>query len=397
MQIVKQHGAWHVRYYENDEDGNRVRRMKRLVAISDQYRNKGDVISLARRVAPTDTHNAPEASLPFSEFVEQYFLPDIERQVRERKREPATLKFYREVYDNHLHDRVGMIPLAAFTTADAQRLLDSIDLSHQSLLRIKTGISAVFSYAKRINVIGVSGVNPVIGTKVEGRRTKPERYAYSLDEIEFMLKKLPEPARTVVAAAGLTGFSASEIRGLQWRDITDGEISVERKVWRTHVGATKTTERQAAIPVIPLLKEILDEHRKRVKPETDEEFVFKGERKGFALHLDNLSRRVITPIIGERWHGWHAFRRGLGTNLFKLGTADTTIQRILRHSDVETTRQHYIVLESGQVQKKAMKRFSNALKGWKVSGHVRKNGRQQTASKLEIASKIAVKAEVAQW
>jgi integrase len=42
------------------------------------------------------------------------------------------------------------------------------------------------------------------------------------------------------------------------------------------------------------------------------------------------------------WHGWHAFRRGLATNLHDLGVDDLTIQRILRHSDVTTTRKSYI-------------------------------------------------------
>jgi len=32
------------------------------------------------------------------------------------------------------------------------------------------------------------------------------------------------------------------------------------------------------------------------------------------------------------WHGWHAFRRGLATNLHALGVDDKTIQAILRHS-----------------------------------------------------------------
>jgi integrase len=50
------------------------------------------------------------------------------------------------------------------------------------------------------------------------------------------------------------------------------------------------------------------------------------------------SRRSDLP----EWHGWHAFRRGLATNLNDLGVLDLTIQRILRHSDVTTTRQAYI-------------------------------------------------------
>jgi len=43
-----------------------------------------------------------------------------------------------------------------------------------------------------------------------------------------------------------------------------------------------------------------------------------------------------------QWSGWHGFRRGLATNLNALGVSDLTIQRILRHGDVSTTRRAYI-------------------------------------------------------
>ncbi|MGB9431875.1 MAG: hypothetical protein WBQ89_06510 [Candidatus Acidiferrum sp.] len=34
------------------------------------------------------------------------------------------------------------------------------------------------------------------------------------------------------------------------------------------------------------------------------------------------------------WRGWHAFRRGLATNLHALGIPDREIQGILRHSNI---------------------------------------------------------------
>ncbi|HTJ86030.1 MAG TPA: hypothetical protein VL349_02125 [Terriglobales bacterium] len=42
------------------------------------------------------------------------------------------------------------------------------------------------------------------------------------------------------------------------------------------------------------------------------------------------------------WYGFHAFRRGLATNLRALGVDDLTIKEILRHSDVSVTRASYI-------------------------------------------------------
>jgi integrase len=49
------------------------------------------------------------------------------------------------------------------------------------------------------------------------------------------------------------------------------------------------------------------------------------------------------------WRGWHAFRRGLATNLHALGVDDKTIQRILRHSNVAMTQKAYIKTMPRQV------------------------------------------------
>jgi integrase len=50
-----------------------------------------------------------------------------------------------------------------------------------------------------------------------------------------------------------------------------------------------------------------------------------------------------------QWHGWHAFRRGLATNLHTLRVDDKTIQAILRHSNISLTMNVYVksVAESG--------------------------------------------------
>ena len=55
---------------------------------------------------------------------------------------------------------------------------------------------------------------------------------------------------------------------------------------------------------------------------------------------DNMVRRVIAPV--SKWHGWHAFRRGLATNLHAIGIDDKTIQAISRHSNVGLTMNVYV-------------------------------------------------------
>ena len=50
------------------------------------------------------------------------------------------------------------------------------------------------------------------------------------------------------------------------------------------------------------------------------------------------------------WHGWHAFRRGLATNLHRLGVPDKIIQAILRHSNVAVTQSCYIKTVGADVE-----------------------------------------------
>src|SRR5579864_8372781 len=66
---------------------------------------------------------------------------------------------------------------------------------------------------------------------------------------------------------------------------------------------------------------------------------------GKPLNFDELAFRVIKPALtksGMAWHGWHAFRRGLATNLYRLGVKDKVIQAILRHSNLSTTMNVYV-------------------------------------------------------
>jgi integrase len=65
-------------------------------------------------------------------------------------------------------------------------------------------------------------------------------------------------------------------------------------------------------------------------------------------------------MVLPEWRGWHAFRRGLATNLNRLGVDDSVIQRILRHSTVAVTQACYIKTASEDA-KAAMQKLETAL------------------------------------
>lgn len=213
------------------------------------------------------------------------------------------------------------------------------------------------------------GANPVKLAEIpafapNGAETKP----YSLEEIGAMLKVLSEPSATAVATAAFTGPRLGELRGLVWEsyepapdDESLGWLNVTRSVWRNSVGDPKTATSKAPVPVIPKLAQRLDAHRKRC-----------GDRRtgpifassvGHPLDLNACYQREMKDVLkraGISWHGWHGFRRGLASNLNRPGVDDSVIQRILRHSTVATTQNHYIKTASPDAIA-AMRQFSEAL------------------------------------
>jgi integrase len=140
---------------------------------------------------------------------------------------------------------------------------------------------------------------------------------------------------------------------------------------------------KAPIPIIPKLVAKLEAHRARLgKPKTGPIF---RNGAGNEVDPDSLLHRMILPALEvcetcskpesehgrlphkyERnkvlpeWRGWHAFRRGLATNLNRLGVDDSVIQRIMRHSNVAVTQACYIKTASEDA-KAAMQKLETAL------------------------------------
>jgi integrase len=380
--IFKARGVWYVRYFDTrvvNGEVKRVRIAKQIAQVREKINGVLTTITKAKArdlAKPTLTKvnqpdRTPETAVSLVDFVERIYLPRMEQQKR-----PSTVKGYRDIWGNHLKGRSVGLWMREIRTCDIQRILDEIAqpgiLSGNSLRHIKSQISGIFSYAKQQGYF--DGENPARNTAIPPARLSEETYAYSLEEIGQILSVLPEPAATVFAVAAFTGARRGEIRGLMWENYQDGEIQITRSIWRGHITEPKTRKSRGAIPVIAPLAKRLELHRAR-----------SGNRKsgimfpnlsGSPMDLGNLLNRSILPALNRcaacgkpkeecqkssredeggaprhsferdkilaEWHGWHAARRGLGTNLYRLGVPEKTIQAILRHANVSTTNTYYI-------------------------------------------------------
>jgi integrase len=201
-------------------------------------------------------------------------------------------------------------------------------------------LSAIFRHAIQQGYL--TGANPIREASIPTAPEGEETYAYTLPEVMTMLRLLPDPARTIVAVAAFAGLRRSEIRGLEWQDYSGGEIRVMRSVWESVVNEPKTRKSKAPVPCILPLQRLIDAYKlSRGNPSVGPIF---ATIKGTSLSLNNVLNRQILPMLNgcihcqksekdhgkekheyerstarPQWHGWHAFRRGLATNLTILG------------------------------------------------------------------------------
>jgi integrase len=318
-----------------------VQKAHKLVEAVGDYRTKAAVRKLAEEfLAPlNDSRTSPQSVMSLGRFVQGRYLPFVETH-----RRISTYHGYRNMWKGYLQPHDG-IALRDFRTADVERILERIaqanDLTGTTLQHIKAFLSGVFRYAKRQGVI--HSENPVRDAVLPKAKAAEDTYAYSLEEITQMLCVLPEPAATIVAAASFTGARKSELRGFRWEDYDGEQVRISQSYWRSHRQEPKTRKSRAPVPVIAQLTERLNLHR-QLSGNPSSGLMFQSPARK-PMNLDALARDVIRPALnkhGLEWHGWHAFRRGLATNLHRLGVADETIQRILRHSTVAVTQNCYI-------------------------------------------------------
>jgi len=322
-------------------DGKKTRKRTcvKLAPANKDFPTKRSVLRLAEKhLAPVNSGQLqPESATLLTDYIEKIYLLAAEKRLR-----PSTVKDYKEIFRQHLKNRLEGLRLRDFRTMHGQRIMHSIpDVGHARLLRIKAVLSAVFTHAIQTGVL--DGTNPVHLVSVPGKPVKFKGHAYTTDEIETMFICTKGVARVVIAVAALTGLRLSELRGLRWSDFDGQNLHVQRSVWRTHVGQPKTGVSEGNVPVLPLLQKVLEKHRGNA---SDDAYIFAGKR-GVPLNLHNLAARVIKPAFEKssfkiEWHGWHAFRRGLASNLYDLGVQPKVIQAILRHSDIGTTLQYYV-------------------------------------------------------
>jgi integrase len=389
--IYKERGKWRLRWWEPNTSGERIRRFATLAPVNPNYPNKRSVQLIAQKhLEPLNAgRTQPESLMPLKDFIENNYLPFVRQNLR-----ASTYKDYKnDIYKRHLQSRLGSIRLRDFRTVNGQRLIaaihkDNPEIGHKTLLRVKSFLSGVFRYARTEGLLDDNNPMRDVTLPHGVRRKRFVGQTYTVPEIIKLLVTIGshELATAVVAIAAFTGLRHSELRGLQWGDYEEDKqrLHVRRSMWRTRIQPTKTDSSEAHVPVLPILKMFIQNHKNHLEGLVEEgnlgktlkptDWMFQGEKRNTSLNLNNLVRRTINPLLrvcrcGVRfdehknldhdfeldkaipqWRGWHAFRRSLASNLYSLGVKPALIQAILRHADIHTTLTYYVEVSEQDVK-----------------------------------------------
>jgi len=362
--IYKNGKWWAMRYYKTvlkNGQSKRVRHYVKLHLVDDQHRSEASVRELANTyLNPVNAGTAPESVDSVRRYLEDVFLPYIKTS---KDFQPSTAAGYHHQFNLiKRQDQFCKLPIHKVSTGDVHDVLQTIASEkargQRSLKNARNFLSGAFKYAVNKRLIATNPVQGVITPK----GTRPGKtHAYTLNEVYALLDALhEEPAHTLCLTAALSGLSQSELVALKWDDIGEGEINVRRGVWHGKVSKTKTAAREESLPLLPIVRDALEEHKAR---NGYQEWVFHGET-GEPLRMDNFNARIVRPTLKKAkvpWHGWHAFRRGLASNLQELGADPKVAQAILRHANVRTTLDFYTKVRPEQ-RTEAMSKLETAFK-----------------------------------
>ncbi len=256
---------------------------------------------------------------------------------------PATLQRYGQVLDHfsRILGKKKYIEAITRTDIDDYKITRSRETigekrRHTSPTTINfeiTVLRTLFYYLIRERGIPIE--NPCARFKplrAEIERLKRRPPTYSQAELDKLLAACDDTERAIFAALLLTGMRKDELAHLAWDD-----VNVKRGTLRVTAkeGFAPKDYEEREIPLPPDLVEILG------KLPRSSTWVFPS-RNGNRFGRNDMLRRLkdVAVRVSVKDATLHKFRHTYATRLLEKGVDIVTVQHLLGHSDLETTRKY---------------------------------------------------------
>jgi len=337
----KKNPMWVGRFREDfiADDGSRRRRQRSIVLGSVREMGKREASRrLSGRLAEINQgKQKPEMMILFERFVLERFEPNIYPALRR-----STGNNYRWVIRAYLLPALGKLALPEIGTADVQVLLSSLSkkIAPRTVLSVRNRLRRIFGVAKSWGYIAS---NPADEVQLPALCDVREKVVLTPEQMRRLLAEMPEPYRTMVLVAVLSGLRRGELFGLRWKsvDFSGGSILVCESNYQGHQSEPKP---RASRRIVFVDSVVLDALR-HIQPEvaTADAFVF-SSGCGTVLNPENVRNRVLYPACdraGIPRVGWHSFRYTYATWANPTGESIKALQSQLGHTDAKLTLSVY--------------------------------------------------------
>jgi integrase len=180
------------------------------------------------------------------------------------------VELYRQRLRDHILDRLGRRRVDELTVGDVCLLVDRLSrrgLAPGTVTSCVNILSGLLRFAVKRNVVTHNVCRDLDRDDRPGVKRQSEPRYLTVTELELLLKEMSDTFRPIAAACAYAGLRVSEALGLRWRDVDfkAGTITVAGQLDASgvRITTTKTETSAATIPLIPVLRRELAEHRKR--------------------------------------------------------------------------------------------------------------------------------------
>lgn len=299
---------WWISYYQ---DGKRVRQSLKtrdrktadyLVAKKEQELAEGTLPPALRKVA-------------FSEALDEYLGHS---ETYKTKKSHGTNLYFLKAFENAVHP--------ARLKDVSQKVIEDYLVGKVKAKKIKPitangiarALSAFFGWCVKRRYIAA---NPTAGLTKFKVPIQPPCYLTEAEVKKLLKESAKSPIYPVVMTALYTGMRRAEIFNLDWRDI---DFKAGRIMVLNRDGFTTKSKRFRAIPLSPVLREVLEPIRNESGP------CFSN--RNFRKEFQNVANRAKLDI------GIHALRHTFASHLASKGTSLHVIAKLLGHADTKTTQ-----------------------------------------------------------
>lgn len=318
----------------------------------------------------------PQSVMTFNQFVRERWIPaamplldpqtlrlDAALKPLASGERPGSAVNYGSQLRSHLIPVFGTKRLNEISRWDIQSFLTDKIRSGYSGAHVhgmKTTLSKIMQTAVEWRFLTE---NPTRGCRVARQTLAKARTFLDPPQVQRLCAALPEPCRSIVLVAVLTGLRIGEILALRWGrvDLLQNSIAVEES-YSDRFGPPKTRCSRRTIPISSALRALLLDQQRRSNGRDQNDLVF-ATCKGTPQSPKNLRNRVLEPTrkaLGLPKISWHTFRYTHATWLSEAQVPARIAQSILGHSDVSMTLNVYtqVVPES---QRMALEKIGSIL------------------------------------